>query len=234
VYRNATRFLDAAGFPFSHPERSSILVPMDDWKDWLRERMGVLVLVALALAAGVWWWQGRPVTHPPGVLAPADPVQTAPDPTEPWTFRDHRITPLARFEIRARILSTERYRFDRAAELSPVDFALGWGPMSDSRVLDAVTISQDGRWYHWSAARLPIPPAEISSHSANMHMIPATRAVAHRLLEARVGEIVHLEGNLVRADGKDGWHWVSSLSRTDTGDGSCEVVWVEHAEVSDR
>jgi hypothetical protein len=49
-----------------------------------------------------------------------------------------------------------------------------------------------------------------------------------------VGQIVHLEGDLVRADGKDGWHWVSSLSRTDTGDGSCEVVWVEHAEVSDR
>ena len=57
-------------------------------------------------------------------------------------------------------------------------------------------------------------------------MIPANEAVAKRLLAVRTGQIIHLRGRLVRVDGKDGWHWVSSLSRTDTGDGSCEVVWV--------
>ena len=223
-----------SAFTSRPPKIRSILGPMDGWKEWIRDRKGLLVLVGLALASGLWWWQGRPVTHPPGILAPADPVQMPPESTAPWTFHDQRITPLARFEIRARILSAERYRFDRAAELSPVDFALGWGPMSDSRVLDAITIRQDGRWYYWSASHLPIPPAEIISHSANMHMIPVNGAVERRLLGARVGQIVHLEGDLVRADGPDGWHWVSSLSRTDTGDGSCEVVWVEHAEVSDH
>ena len=35
----------------------------------------------------------------------------------------------------ARVLGTERYRFDRASELSLVDLALGWGPMSDTRAL---------------------------------------------------------------------------------------------------
>ena len=207
---------------------------MDDWKGWIRERGGKLALLAMTLVLGLWWWQGRPLAQPPGILAPADPTQTAPDSTAPWTFRGYRMTSLARFDVRARILSAERYRFDRPADLSPVDFALGWGPMSDSRVLDAITIRQDGRWYYWSSSHLPIPPAEIISHSANMHMIPATRSVEHRLLDARVGQIVHLEGDLVRADGPDGWHWVSSLSRTDTGDGSCEVVWVEHADISDR
>jgi hypothetical protein len=58
--------------------------------------------------------------------------------------------------------------------------------------------------------------------------------VARRLKAARAGQLVHLKGMLVRADGKDGWHWVSSLSRTDTGDGSCEVIWVESAQVADR
>jgi hypothetical protein len=207
---------------------------MHEWKDWIRERLGALVMLGAALGLGYWWWQGRPVGHPPGQLVAADPVQTAPESTDAWTFHDHRITPLAHFDIRARILSTERYRFDRAAELSPVDFALGWGPMSDSRVLADVSIRQSDRWYFWSSANLPIPPAEIVSHSANMHMIPANDSVARRLLSARVGQVVHLEGSLVRADGKDGWHWVSSLSRTDTGDGSCEVVWVERAEVRDR
>ncbi|HEX9081505.1 MAG TPA: hypothetical protein VF768_04445, partial [Holophagaceae bacterium] len=186
------------------------------------------------LAGGYWWMNDRPVSPPPGVLVPEDPAQTAPESPDSWRFRKHRITPLAQFDIRARILSRERYWFDRAAELSPLDLALGWGPMSDTQVLQHITIRQSGRWYYWSSSSLPISAGEIVSHSANMHMIPASDAVARRLLAARVGQIVHLEGDLVRADGPDQWHWISSLSRTDTGDGSCEVVWVTHAEVSDR
>jgi hypothetical protein len=207
---------------------------MDDWLDWLRERRGVLLLAFLAGLAGLWWWEGRPVAQPAGVLAPLDPSQTAPDPPSAWTFHNHQITPLARFEIRARVLGVERYRFDRAAELSPVDFALGWGPMSDTRILEAFTIQQRDRWYFWSSGSMPISESDVISHSANMHMIPANGAVARRLLTVRPGQVVELRGQLVRADGKDGWHWISSLTRTDTGDGSCEVVWVESVQATDR
>ena len=207
---------------------------MDEWLDGLRERWGSLVLVVAAALLGLWWWQGRPVSLPPGILAPLEPIQTAPESPASWTFHDHRITPLARFQLQARVLSTERYHFDRPSELSPVDFALGWGPLSDSRILQAFTIRQRDRWYFWSAGDLPIPAAEVISHSANMHMIPSNRSVERRLLAVRTGQIVVLRGQLIRADGKDGWHWVSSLSRTDTGEGSCEVVWVESVRVADR
>lgn len=207
---------------------------MDDWREWLRERWGSLVVVALAGGLGIWWWQGRSVSQPPGILVPEEPTQIASDTRATWTFHQFTFTPLAQFVVRARVLSTERYRFDRAAELSPVDFALGWGPMSDSRVLAALSIQQRDRWYFWSASNLPIPEAEVITHSANMHMIPATPAVGRRLLAVRTGQIVELQGQLVQAVAKDGWHWVSSLSRADTGDGSCEVVWVERAEVSNH
>jgi hypothetical protein len=207
---------------------------MDDLRDWIRERWGLATISLLAGLVGFWWWLGRPLVQPPGVMAPLEPIQTEPESPAPWIFKDHRITPLARFELRARVLGTERYRFDRAAQLSPVDFALGWGPMSDSRVLQTLTIQQRDRWYFWSSRNLPIPSSEVISHSGNMHMIPSNGTVARRLLSVRTGQIVALRGQLVRADGKDGWHWVSSLSRTDTGDGSCEVVWVESASATDR
>ena len=207
---------------------------MDELWDWMRERGRLLLGAALAIFLGLWGWQGRPLSQSPGVLVPSEPLQTEPDSREPWTVRDHRITPLARFEIRARVLGTERYRFDRCAELSPVDFALGWGPMSDSKILAAFSIRQQDRWYFWSSGSMPIPAPEVISHSANMHMIPATKAVKDCLLAVRVGQVVELRGQLIRADGKDGWHWVSSLSRTDTGDGSCEVIWVESARAADR
>ena len=207
---------------------------MDEWIDWLKERLGRLVLVGLLAMAGFTWWQGRALAQPPGILVPEEPRQTEPASRSTWTRRNHTFTPLADFSLRARVLSRERYRFDRAAELSPVDFVLGWGPMSDTRILAAFTIRQQDRFYFWSSATMPLPAAEVISHSANMHLIPATEAVARPLLGARTGQVVELRGQLVRADGPDGWHWVSSLTRTDSGDGACEVIWVEAARVADR
>ena len=207
---------------------------MEDWLDWFRERRLVLVLGAILGIAGFQYWNDRPVAQRPGVLAPEDPVQIEPATQESWSYRGHTLTSLAQFQIKARVLGRERYRFDRAAELSPVDLALGWGPMSDTRVLAALTIVQQDRFYYWSAATLPLPASDISAHSANMHMIPANDAVANRLLGAKVGQIVELRGQLIRAEGKDGFRWISSLTRLDTGAGACEVIWVEEARVVDR
>lgn len=202
--------------------------------DWARERA---VLLALLLGAGVFGchaWTRRAVSHGPGVLAPEEPAQEPLRPPPTWKAYGHTFTGLASFEIHARVLSTERYRFDPPSALSPVDFALGWGPMSDSRVLDRLTITQDNRWFHWAARDLPIPEAQIVSHAANMHMIPADAAVRARLLDVREGQVVRLRGKLVKAESAEGFGWVSSLSRTDTGDGACEVVWVESVRAANR
>lgn len=207
---------------------------MDAWLDRLRAHWRGLTVALLAGVLALATWRSRALAQPAGVLAPEDPVQTDPEAPGSWTHRGHRVTSLAGFQLRARVLGTERYRHDRPAELSPVDLALGWGLMSDSRILEAITVRQQDRWYFWSAKRLPIPEGDIVRHSANMHMIPANLEVAKRLLAARPGQLVTLRGQLVRVDGADGFHWVSSLSRADTGDGSCEVVWVESVSLADH
>ena len=48
---------------------------------------------------------------------------------------------------------------------------------------------------------------------------------------ARKGQVVALEGYLVKVISKDGWWWKSSLTRNDTGNGACEVIWVEEVEI---
>lgn len=65
------------------------------------------------------------------------------------------------------------------------------------------------------------------AHSANMHMIPSSSAVARHLRAVRVGHVVRFAGYLVSARAADGWRWDSSLSREDSGPGACELVWVE-------
>lgn len=200
---------------------------MRHWKIWL--------LLALAVWAGWWWWGSRPVARAAGVIAPNDPVQIDFDTTQPSiVFKNATLHPLASFSLTARVLSREDYHFDAEAGLSPTDLALGWGRMSNTAVLRDFDISQGGRFYYWQVKSFPIPRREIETHSANMHMIPANALVAHELKRVRAGDIVTLDGLLVEADKPDGWRWHSSMTRTDTGAGACEVVYVQSLQVKPR
>lgn len=166
-----------------------------------------------------------------GVFAPDLPIQKSWNGEKDFKFNGYRISPLADFEITAKVLSKKNYSSGREADLSPVDLALGWGRMSDESVLDSIKISQSGRWYRWRTAEYPIPRSEISSNSANMHMIPADEFVASQLDRVKQGEVISLSGELVRVDASDGWHWISSLSREDTGGGACEVIFVRDISI---
>lgn len=171
----------------------------------------------------------RDVTWGPGVVAPREPIQE-PTGRSPWEREGFSFEPLADFEVEARVLSVKRYT-DETGDLSPLDLALGWGRMSDEAVLDRLKIRQSGRWYHYVwEDQAPIPAGEIVRSSANMHMIPATPEVLDALKEVGKGEVVVLKGVLVSVRGPGGFRLKSSLSRKDTGDGACEVLWVERVE----
>jgi hypothetical protein len=144
----------------------------------------------------------------------------------------YRIQPVASYEIRAMVLSIESYRLGREADLSPLDFALGWGPMSDPAVLQELQISQGNRWYQYRwKGNPPLEPVLIVKHSANTHLIPANDDVRRALAKVQKGEVVRLVGSLVNVEHPDGWRWRSSTSRDDTGGGSCELLWVTEVTI---
>jgi hypothetical protein len=172
-------------------------------------------------------WQQRAEYHGPGVIAADSPVQQPISHTSTFKLNNYQIKPLAEFSVQARVLSTQHYSMDRAAQLAPVDLALGWGRMSDETVLSKISMSQSGRFYFWRVEQFPIPREEIESHSANMHMVPADSIIARQLRDIRVGQRVRIQGQLIEAKGDDGWTWRSSLTRTDTGNGACELVLVK-------
>jgi hypothetical protein len=192
-----------------------------------------LLLTALLFAAWLWLGESTAIDHPPGVLVAHEPFQDAVGRLPRLAKPGYQIEPLARFSIEARVLRAEHYRLDRGAELAPVDLALGWGAMSDTAVLEKLKITQGMRFYHWQSVDgdLPIPRGYIETHSANMHMVPADESVARVLKEARRGSIVQLSGYLIEIRGADGYIWRSSLTRDDTGNGACELIWVERIEL---
>jgi hypothetical protein len=189
-------------------------------------RLIFLFLCFWFVAFGIYWfWPETVIRHDPGILVKEEPVQK-PTSVHGWEKGDYRITPLAEFEAKALILHLKKYGSGRESDLSPIDLALGWGPMSDQSVIDRLEISQSGRWYEYKARVLPIPQKVISASSSNMHMIPADEEVEDVLDDLHRGDIVWFSGYLVEAKSSDGWGWRSSLSRTDEGNGACEIVWV--------
>lgn len=178
----------------------------------------------------------RAVKHPDGMItAASDPDQSSTSDSD-FTYKRYAIKPLKDFKIVARVLSAEHYSLDAGADLVPVDLALGWGRMSETAVINQLNISQSGRFYRYTYnLPAPIPPNEIVTHSANMHMIPSNDLIAKQLNDVRVGQIVHLTGNLVEAkDLQKNWTWRSSLTREDSGGGACELIWVKQLYVTDR
>jgi hypothetical protein len=132
--------------------------------------------------------------------------------------------------VEARVLGKRRYYLDPGSGLYPVDLAMGWGPMSDERVLRHIKIDQYNRYFVWRVNRFPIPRQEIEVHSANMHLIPANPDIQSKVFACRVGDIVRFDGFLVKAVGPNGLTVTSSLSRKDTGANACEIVFVRSFE----
>lgn len=188
--------------------------------------------VAVAVYACIDQRGGYNAPRLPGAVVQGEPEQDDRARRAAFEHKGYRIEPFARFTVRARLLAAESYRFGREADLSPVDFALGWNDMSNDAVLARLQISQANRFYFYRwQGEPPVPPDVIVRSSANMHLIPANATVARALQRARPGAVVTLRGWLVDVAAADGWQWRSSRTRADSGAGSCELIWVEDVEL---
>jgi hypothetical protein len=190
------------------------------------------VIVALGLGGffAVRSIAARPIERPPGVIAPSIPVQAAlPQPLR-LEKNGVSLTAVASFELEARVILKHVYD-DAGARIAPVDLALGWGRMSDTAVLRRIRFWQNYRFYFWQTPEYPIPREEIERSSANMHMIPANPFIERRLKGLKPGNLVRIQGYLVNAKAPDGFYWNTSLTREDTGNGACELVWVESLSI---
>ena len=192
-----------------------------------------LLLSAVVIVGGWALWPSSQFTsYGPGILAPDAPAQTEVGASAgDLEWPGYALTPLATFKGKARVLAREDYMLGRETDLSPTDLVLGWGPMSDETVLAEISIRQGNRFYFWHVDAFPIPRREIELNSANMHFIPANQQVADALDDVNPGDLIAFDGFLVKVHADDGWRWRSSLTRNDTGNGACELIWLRDLRV---
>src|SRR3982750_735701 len=98
------------------------------------ESLGGIIGVGVVVA---YWYSHQPVRYPAGILINSEPDQVLLPQNASGIARGRfMLKPLATFSVDARVLHRRNYRYDAGAALVPVDLALGWGVMSDQRVLD--------------------------------------------------------------------------------------------------
>lgn len=210
-----------------------------------RDPLGTVKIVAIAAVALLGinrFLPGVPLALIPhrGVPRPdahAEPIQVdreAPAVTVPRRFTTYRLTPRASYDISARVVARERFWLGVPAGLIPWDFGLAWGMLVDEPLRSRIAYFQTSRFLFWSWKEGSLDRDYIARHAANVHLIPATSRVAGVLNRVRTGDVVRMEGDLVDIAGPNGFTWATSLSRTDTGPGACETIWVRAITVGTR
>lgn len=198
--------------------------------EWLREKW-LLIAAAGAILAILFATVYNPYSGPDFL---EDPVQSMLDQTESLVYQGQEgsitIEKLAAYQIRAAVKSRQDYASDYPSQVSPLDLALAWGDLNKPVIDDHIQYSQSGRWYYFQYdADTPVDTAYIYQHSANIHLIPKNQRIERQLKRIRKNDLILLTGYLVRVQFVNG-PWTSSLSRQDTGDGSCEILFVTNVK----
>lgn len=180
-----------------------------------------------------------PSTAPPAAPAVnplARPIQRALAKPEQFTLTAdgvaYTVNKLAAYATAGVVVSLENYYVDAGAKIAPCDIAMAFDKLAAGDLWRKITWSQHDRWYWWTYQHADIPGgnAFIVANSANNHIIPANNTVKLAARALEIGDQVELKGWLVKleqASDPNVFHWQSSLSREDTGDGSCELLYLE-------
>lgn len=190
-----------------------------------------IFFILLMIAGGYYFWNSRPVVHGPGVVAPNEPVQEQAYGVQKIDFNNLKLSPFAKIDIEARVLSKKRYYDDKEANFAPYDIVVGWGPMSDERNLDQILVKQSDRYYYWEMIQPSISIGEIRTHSANIRFIASDEDESKELADIRIGQIIRVKGYLVDVKSGEGWTIKSSSNRTDSGKEASEIVWINDLKI---
>ncbi|MBU1096534.1 MAG: hypothetical protein KKB34_08650 [Bacteroidetes bacterium] len=192
------------------------------------KKIGLLLFGIIVILIVLFALKSSEKIHPPGIIVNEIPQQNKLSQRKTWIRNGFFYKALAEFSLTARVLGKKEYSTGTESKISQYDLALGWGQMSDSKILDDIEVSQEFRFYFWKTDKFPIPREDIEKKSANMHIIAANENIEEVLDEIVVGDIIQYSGYLVEVRGPENFNWKSSLTRSDTGNGACEIVWVEN------
>lgn len=153
---------------------------------------------------------------------------------------DYRVEPMYRYALDGLVVSYKVHDADHLVHrlwndhLNVADVCVVWGHNAAGLDLNAFEF-WNGEFTcfvrtHDSAAWRAFRQDQLS----NNHLITADPLLRRRIEDLAVGDQVHFEGYLASYSNDSGFHRGTSTTRTDTGNGACETVYVTDFDVTSR
>ena len=149
---------------------------------------------------------------------------------------DVKLNYLAKYVTVGRVVETFVYvKYKTSNSLGPMDIGMSWGNMAKDKNHEKISYSMIGdrrvRYLISDANWLDRVGGinQVGLEIANVHVIPATPQIEKKIKKIVEDDYIKLEGYLVGASYKKNngtYTWNSSLTRLDSGDGACEVMYV--------
>ena len=143
----------------------------------------------------------------------------------------------ASYSIYGRVVAKKYYLPTSAKnKLSEYDLGLTWGMLSDP------SHDNDISYKHEQERRLTVRASQslvaklggstgLTRSLSNNHLLHSNEDILKALRNVQLNDYIHIEGYLVYVNiyynnSSSYYVWNSSLSRTDSGDGGCEIIYV--------
>jgi hypothetical protein len=207
----------------------------------LRRTALKVFLIALILL-GISWKQ-KSVLPPPEELLPdlsQDPIQAAifeEDFIFEYLDKEYHVEPVADYELWGLVVThnnihsiADMYHDKTSVDIK--DLCVVWGDNIESSLYQKLEYSSAPWTCYVEGSRNDYRQFNGSQFSNN-HLLADNKNVHDLIKSATIGDQVHLSGMLVNyspASNPD-WKRKSSLVRDDTGNGACEVMYVEQIEI---
>jgi hypothetical protein len=199
----------------------------------------VLCVSAAVLAVSFWKRNDLPSAHellPELVAEPLQRTTDKPPFTAEYAGVQYNVEPKFTYDLHGMVVSYRQHDGEslmhkRANDhLNMADLCVTWGETAASPHLNEISFwngiftcnFQTSSRTAWESIR----PQQIS----NNHLLSADDLVRRQVSAVKIGDQVHIRGWLA-SYGNGGHHRGTSTTREDTGDGACEVIFVDDFEI---
>jgi len=204
------------------------------------------LLILLAVAAVFYFWQNKATLPPTEELVGAvftQPTQVPTDQTEfdfHYEGTDYVIEPVANYELSGLVVSHndifefgDIYHDETSVDVR--DLCVVWGAGLENDVHLGLEYWSEP-WSCWFEAKDRESYQRFDRNSlGNNHLLADNRQIREAVWNTGIGDQVYMRGLLINyypAD-KPEWRRETSTVRDDTGNGACEVLFVDEFEVLD-
>ncbi|MFC1733204.1 hypothetical protein ACFL6I_23145 [candidate division KSB1 bacterium] len=200
----------------------------------------IIVLSILAVGMSVFMKKQLPEKDtllPEVHKMPKQTEQTRSEFTFDYRGTAYKVTPRADYELWGLVVSHndigkfgDIYHDETSVDLR--DICVVWGENAKSGVYKKGKYKSGSWTCYWQFKSGEAWSKFNESQIANNHLITSNPDIQDAIRELRIGDQVHVKGYLVNYENVDTeWRRETSLTRKDTGNHACEVVFVENLEI---